>query len=99
MRIAEVRRQLGLTQADLAARVGVSLRALDRYETGTVEPTPEVLGRIAEVTGVPVARLSDTGGHGEPGAEHAHLVERISDAVGESATSSSARASSADRPV
>lgn len=74
-RIADARREVGLTQADLAAKIGVSLRAIDRYESGVVEPTPEVLELVAKATGVSMSGLTDTD------AKPAHVVERISDAV------------------
>jgi transcriptional regulator with XRE-family HTH domain/cell division septum initiation protein DivIVA len=102
-RIVNARRELGLTQADLATKIGVSLRAMDRYETGIVDPTPEVLQLVADATGVPVSRLTstpiaDATGDGTPlvadsskssgaDADQPDLVGRISGAVGEPAFS------------
>ena len=53
-RIRQARRELGLTQAELATRIGVSLGALDRFESGKADPSGK-LERIAEVTERPVA--------------------------------------------
>src|SRR5262249_58772347 len=47
-RIAQVRRQLGLTQGAFARRIGVSRNAVGRYEAGTVVPSAATLNRIAE---------------------------------------------------
>jgi len=47
-RIAQVRRQLGLTQGAFARRIGVSRNAVGRYEAGTVVPSAATLDRIAE---------------------------------------------------
>ena len=49
-RIGQARRELGLTQADLASRIGVTLGVVDRYETGKADPSGK-LEEIAEVTG------------------------------------------------
>jgi transcriptional regulator with XRE-family HTH domain len=49
-RIALARRELGLTQRELAERIGVMLGKVDAYETGLADPSP-YLDRIAEVTG------------------------------------------------
>ncbi len=53
-RIRQARRELGLTQAELANRVGVSLAALDLFETGKRDPSGE-LEQIAEITDKPVS--------------------------------------------
>jgi transcriptional regulator with XRE-family HTH domain/cell division septum initiation protein DivIVA len=53
-RIQQARRELGLTQAELAATIGVSLGVLDRYETGRANPSDR-LDRIAEATDRPVS--------------------------------------------
>jgi transcriptional regulator with XRE-family HTH domain len=49
-RIARARRELGLTQRELADRIGVMLGVLEAYETGRADPSPH-LDRIAEATG------------------------------------------------
>ena len=49
-RIGQARRERGLTQADLATRIGVSLGLVDRYESGKTDPSDK-LAQIAEVTG------------------------------------------------
>ena len=58
-RIRQARRELGLTQADLAARIGVSLGVLDRFETGKGDPSDK-LEQIAEVTARPVSWYTST---------------------------------------
>jgi hypothetical protein len=42
----------GLTQAELAARVGTTQSAVARLESGTVTPTVETLCRLADVLGL-----------------------------------------------
>lgn len=42
----------GLTQAELAAKVGTTHSAIARLESGTVTPTVETLARLAEVLGL-----------------------------------------------
>ena len=48
-RIARARKESGLTQEDLAARVGVTPRSIQGYEAGKVVPYRH-LPRLAEVT-------------------------------------------------
>jgi transcriptional regulator with XRE-family HTH domain len=45
-RLAELRRQRGLTQVQLAARVGVHPSQLHRYEAGGAQPTLEVIRQM-----------------------------------------------------
>lgn len=47
MRIAEVLQLRGMTQKELAERVGVTEAAMSRYVAGTREPKPETLANIA----------------------------------------------------
>jgi len=56
-RIREARRARGLTQADLAAAVGVSRSAVAQWETDRAGQVTGNLARIAAVLGVPVAQL------------------------------------------
>ncbi|MHB8431859.1 MAG: helix-turn-helix domain-containing protein [Acidimicrobiales bacterium] len=46
-RLAELRREAGLTQVSLAERAGVHVTQLGRYEAGTTEPTLGALRRLA----------------------------------------------------
>jgi transcriptional regulator with XRE-family HTH domain len=46
-RLAELRRQRGLTQAALAERARVHLSQLGRYESGANEPTLGVIAQLA----------------------------------------------------
>jgi transcriptional regulator with XRE-family HTH domain len=58
-RIRQARRELGLTQAELATRIGVSLGVLDRFETGKGDPSGK-LEQIAEITGRPLSWYTST---------------------------------------
>jgi uncharacterized protein len=42
----------GLTQAELAARIGTTQSAVARWESGSVSPTVETLSRLADVLGL-----------------------------------------------
>src|SRR5262245_57882150 len=55
-RIREIRRRLGLTQAQFAQRLGVITVSVARYEAGRI-PRPKVLTEIARLGGVPVTSL------------------------------------------
>jgi transcriptional regulator with XRE-family HTH domain len=57
-RIAQARKEQGLTQAELARLLGVSTRSVQSYEGGTIVPYRHVR-RIAAVTGRPSAWLLD----------------------------------------
>lgn len=67
-RIAEIRRQRGITQEGLAEAVGVSRSAVAQWETGRAGQVTGNLTRVAEVLGVHVAVLlgarQATGGAG-----------------------------------
>src|SRR6266540_1190453 len=43
---------VGLTQAELAARVGTTQSAIARLESGSVAPTIETLSRLADMLGL-----------------------------------------------
>ena len=51
-RIAALRREAGLSQAELAARLGVSPSAMGMYEQGRREPAAELLVALARELGV-----------------------------------------------
>ena len=51
-RLAELRKQRGLSQPELADRVGVHVSQVRRYEAGSSQPTLEVLRKMAKALGV-----------------------------------------------
>lgn len=56
-RVAQLRKQCGMSQTDLAKVVGVSYAQLGRYETKGTQPPAEVLKKIAEALGTTVDYL------------------------------------------
>ena len=54
-RIRLARRDAGLTQDQLAERVGYSRRSVPGWERNETHPRPGALARIADVTGRPVS--------------------------------------------
>lgn len=53
-RIAHARKLTGLNQAEFAARIGFSSRALQKWEAGENEPRGKALRAISRVTGKPI---------------------------------------------
>ena len=56
-KLSALRRQRGLTQAELAARLGISKSAVSMYERGNREPELELLERMADLFEVSVSSL------------------------------------------
>ena len=56
-RLGALRRQRGLTQAELAAQLGLSKSAVSMYERGRREPELELLERMADLFEVSVSSL------------------------------------------
>src|SRR5271169_1471857 len=48
-RIRQVRRHLGLAQQELAAKLGVAVGTLNRYENDARDPSPSVLQALAQL--------------------------------------------------
>lgn len=67
-RIAEARRDAGLTQADLAATMGVSEKAVQTWEQGTFTPRPKRLHALAAALGKPVEWFVSDAPDAPPGA-------------------------------
>lgn len=51
-RIYEERKKKGLSQGDLAAMIGVSGKAVSKWETGEAQPTLENIARLSDIFGV-----------------------------------------------
>jgi transcriptional regulator with XRE-family HTH domain len=56
-RLIALRNEAGLTQDDLAARTGVALRSIQRYEMGDNKPNNESITKIAKELGVSTSYL------------------------------------------
>ena len=57
--LAQARRERGLTQEELAARLYITRQAVSRWETGATEPGIDMIKLIARELDVPVTRLLD----------------------------------------
>jgi transcriptional regulator with XRE-family HTH domain len=57
MKLSELRRQAGLSQAQLAAKLGVSPGAVGNWETGIRIPRLPTLRKMAEALGVTVGEI------------------------------------------
>ncbi len=55
--IYELRTEKGLSQSELGKLLGVSNKAVSKWETGAAVPRPEKLTKLAEILGVTVAEL------------------------------------------
>jgi transcriptional regulator with XRE-family HTH domain len=51
-RLAELRKKAGMSQEDLAAKLGTQGPAIGRYERETAKPTIEVAAKISKILGV-----------------------------------------------
>ena len=51
-RLAKLRRLSGMTQAELAKELGITLRSVQNYELGARYPKTETIERIANIFGV-----------------------------------------------
>ncbi len=58
-RLKALRKERGLTQAALAARLGLSQQAVGKWEAGHSSPDPDMLVRLAQVLAVPPQHLLD----------------------------------------
>lgn len=57
--LREWRRRKGLTQASLAAMIGVTQAAISQWEAGVSIPSPFKVGQLSEVLGIPLVMLTD----------------------------------------
>lgn len=82
-RLNRLRREAGLTLADVAAVLGVSKPTVWAWEKGKARPLPERLGAIAAALGVPVDVLVEApGAVGAVGAVVEECRTRIAEACG-----------------
>lgn len=58
--LARIRKQRGLSQADLAELAGLSRRMINHYETHAIQPPIEKIEAIARALGIRPSQLFDT---------------------------------------
>ena len=58
-KIRNVREEKSMTQKQVAALMGISQQAYGQYESGSREPKPETLGRIAAALGSNLSELTN----------------------------------------
>ena len=61
MNIKDIRTRKGLTQAEVASALGVSSVVYSRYETGSRQPSIDILIQLADIFGVTVDYLLGRG--------------------------------------
>lgn len=59
-KIKELRKEAGLTQAELASKIGVNTVTLSRYETGNRNPKLDKLIKISKVFDIKLEELLPT---------------------------------------
>lgn len=57
MRIRELRERLGISQSELARRMGVKHTSVIQWETGKAMPTADKLPKLAAILGVTIDEL------------------------------------------
>ena len=55
--LVEMRKKVGLTQEELASKLGLSAQSISKYETGAANPDISYLPGIADALGVTIDRL------------------------------------------
>ena len=73
-RIKSLRKEKGLSQAELGQMVGLSYAQIGRYETKGMQPSAEVLNKLADILGVSSDFLLN--GSAEEKA-HNHLKDKV----------------------
>ena len=82
--LAALRKERGLTQAQLGEALGVTNKTVSRWETGSYMPPVEMLQQLGELYGVSINELL-SGQRLEPAAYRTHAEENIRRALDESA--------------
>lgn len=75
MRIKEIRKARGLTQKEIALKIGVKPTTFSRYERGTLYPNALLLKQIADILGVNVNMLYDDYDYAQNVTENDLIVE------------------------
>lgn len=80
-RIKQCRLERGMTQKDLAERMGISPVCISQYETGKRVPKIETIDRIATALGVDPTYLSKRGGENMLNVKNRPASEKEQEAI------------------
>lgn len=90
-RIKAARKKAGLTQAQLAEKLGVPFQSISQWERDTRKPKMETLAKIAEALGTSVSELYDV--------SDSPLMKALRNSMDQIANSAQGAASAAMRPL
>ena len=78
-RVALLRKQAGLTQIDLANKIGVSKSQYIRYETKDVQPPANIMNKLADALGTSVDYLisGDKTEKAKASLKNSELIQRF----------------------
>lgn len=78
-RIQSLRKQAGLTQVELADKIGVSKSQYIRYETKNVQPPADTMNKLADVLGTSVDFLisGDKSDKAKASLKNSELLQRF----------------------
>ncbi len=77
LRMRSLRREKGLTQAELAEKCGLSNNFIALLERGKGAPSIATLGRLAEALKVPIAELFEFASDGTKTSEREKLIRKM----------------------
>jgi len=78
-RVQTLRKQAGLTQIELADKIGVSKSQYIRYETKDVQPPANIMNKLADVLGTSVDYLisGDKNERAKASLKNSELIQRF----------------------
>lgn len=78
-RLQQLRKNIGLTQADLAKKIGISHTQMARYEIKNIYPPADVLKKLADVFGTTIDFLvmGDTDSKAKESLTDAELINQF----------------------
>jgi len=78
-KIYDLRRQKGMSQAELAAQIGVSRILISRWENNAVSPSPQNLAKLSDFFGVSSGYFSDSPSADVPDDSVERLKNEVAD--------------------
>jgi transcriptional regulator with XRE-family HTH domain len=89
--VLQIRKELGLTQSEVARRSRLATSYVSRIENNHIRPTMATLGRLAEALDVPISSIFRITESGAPVRVHRCPVSASGDCIGEQIRSARGR--------